>query len=109
MKSRQNTAREYLYKEPAENVPELCLRKDAQAKLDADQRLEEHHREEEPALRAHPLTPNIGDVGVVLADGGGDDEAEQGDAVGVQRVAGRHLEDVLQEEGVQLGQLPADD
>lgn len=83
--------------------------KDAQAKLDADERLEEHDGEEEPTLRSHPSTANIGDVGVVLADGGGDDEAEQGDAVGVEGVPGRHLKDVLEEEGVQLGQLPADD
>ena len=98
----------YLEEHPAQNVPQLSLSENVEAELYANNRLGEHNGSEHPTLCANTFTGDIRHVGVELPQTGRHDQADQTDTADGDRVVGRYLEDVLQEERVQFGQVPED-
>lgn len=98
----------YLEEHPAEYVPQLSLSENVEAELHANDGLCEHDGSKHPTLCANAFTGGIGYVGVELPEAGRHDQADQTDAADGDRVVWRYLEDVLQEERVQFGEVPED-
>lgn len=95
-----------LREQPDCDVDRLRVLKQLPTVLDADQRLGHHDADVHPALGAHSFALGVCDIAVVLLYGWRDYDAYEYKSAGDQRVAGRKLKHVLEEEGVQLGGLP---
>lgn len=86
----------------------MCLGKQVMAKFYTSKRLQESDGSKNPTLCANSLTLSVCQVSIILSYSGCSDDSDEEDTTPAERVRGLEDEDVLEEECVQLCQLPQD-
>lgn len=105
----EQDGQEHLDHQPTDNVDRLRSLEQPFAVLDAQNRFGHHYRSVHPALGADAFAARVRNVHVVLAYRWRHKQSDEHQPNGDQRMRRRHLENVLQEERVQFGDLPEDD
>lgn len=99
---------QHLYQQPHNDIRCLRLAKQITGILNAQYRFAHHNRTVHPALCAHALATRVRDVDVVLAHRWRHEQTDQHQSAGDQRMRWRHLENMLEKERIQFGDLPED-